>query len=35
MVIALASHTGWSLAEISSMTTSMFLWWWDGLPKRG
>ncbi|VXA84080.1 conserved hypothetical protein [Aeromonas veronii] len=32
-VLALASHTGWSLAEISALRTSRFIWWIKGLPK--
>jgi hypothetical protein len=33
-VLALASHTGWSLTEIEGLATSRFLWWIEGLPKR-
>jgi hypothetical protein len=32
--LSLASHTGWSQAEIFNMRTSRFLWWLDGLPKE-
>lgn len=30
--LALAGHTGWSLAEISALTVSRFIWWIEGLP---
>jgi len=33
-VLALASHTGWSLAEILALPTSRFLWWVAGLPRQ-
>jgi hypothetical protein len=31
--LALASHTGWSCAEIMGMRTSRFIFWLEGLPK--
>jgi len=32
-VLALASHTGWSEAEIMAFRVSRFVWYIDGLPK--
>ncbi|QJB21761.1 hypothetical protein KNU94_gp23 [Xanthomonas phage FoX2] len=33
-MLALASHTGWSLAEISALRVSKLVWWLEGLPKE-
>nr|DAS58259.1 MAG TPA: hypothetical protein [Caudoviricetes sp.] len=32
--LALASHTGWSCAEILAMRTERFVWWLEGLPRE-
>nr|DAV41257.1 MAG TPA: hypothetical protein [Caudoviricetes sp.] len=32
-MLALASHTGWSAAEILAMPSSVFVWWIEGLPR--
>nr|DAK58469.1 MAG TPA: hypothetical protein [Caudoviricetes sp.] len=32
-MLALASHTGWSCAEILAMRTGRFVWWLEGLAK--
>lgn len=34
-VLALASHTGWGLAEIEAMTPERLMWWIEGLPTYG
>ncbi|MDD0912031.1 hypothetical protein [Xylella fastidiosa] len=34
-VLALASHTGWSLVDILALPTREFLFWIDGLPRDG
>lgn len=34
LTLALASHTGWSRAEILALRNSEFLWWVQGLPRE-
>ncbi|HHW4680308.1 MAG TPA: hypothetical protein ACQGQX_02270 [Xylella taiwanensis] len=34
-VLALASHTGWSLADILAQPVREFMFWIDGLPRDG